>query len=482
TQTQYHTKQKMKHKPPAIETVQETVHMLRAPGGCPWDKAQTHQSLRPCLVEEAYEVIDVIDNIHSAEDLKNPTVCANFKEELGDLLMQVLIHSEIAEEEGAFNFNDVAQGLNGKLIRRHPHVFGDVKADSADSALKTWEKQKAQEKDKISRESSVLDGVPKGLPALSRAARVVEKATKVGFQWKDLEGPLLKLEEELAELKVEIHNAQNGNPGKLAHEFGDVFFSLCNLAYLMKVNPEDSLRTMLTRFESRFRHVERGIKAQGKNLEDSTLEEMDKFWNEAKELEKTPTIFGLTGGIASGKSTAARLFEKQGIPVIDADSIARELAALGGAAHDAIVARFGTADRGELRKIVFADSKARSDLEAILHPLIAQESEKRFKNVISKSATRPPFLLYEASLLVETGRYRELTGLILVEAPREVRRSRVMDRDQISRELAEQIIEAQASDEVRRKAATFVLDNAGSTEELEKRIQEMISRVSLYKR
>ncbi len=469
--------------PTPVQTVVETVRMLRAPGGCPWDKAQTHQSLRPYLVEEAYEVIDVIDNIHSVEDMKNQTIRANFKEELGDLLMQVLIHSELADEVGAFNFDDVAQGLNDKLIRRHPHVFGDVKADSADSALKTWELQKAKEKDKVSRESSVLDGVPKGLPALSRATRVVEKATKVGFQWKDLEGPLAKLEEELAELKVEIHNAQNGNPEKLSHEFGDVFFSLCNLAYLMKVNPEDSLRTMLARFESRFRHVEKGIKSQGKNLEDSTLEEMDKFWNEAKELEKIlPPIFGLTGGIASGKSTAAACFEKAGIPVVDADQIARELSAPGGAAFDAIVKRFGTADRGDLRKIVFADPVARADLEAILHPLIIQASEKRFKSVIEKSSKRPPFVIYEASLLVETGRYKDLAGLILIDAPKETRRSRAMHRDGISAELTDQIIAAQASDEVRRKAADFVLDNAGGTDALEEKVQEMISRLTLYKR
>lgn len=271
----------------------ETVHRLRAPGGCPWDRAQTHQSLRQYLIEEAYEVLDAIDRVGSTEDLKRPEVREPFREELGDLLMQVLLHSEMASEEGAFNIHDVARGLDEKLIRRHPHVFGEAKADSADAALTNWEKLKAEEKAKKP-DASVLDGVPRGLPSLQRAARVIEKVTKVGFQWKDMAGPLAKVDEELGELKQEIRALEDARDEaerealrrKVEGELGDLFFTVANVAYLLKISPEDALRSTLARFESRFRHVERRIKEQGRRLEDSNLEEMDRHWEEAKARER----------------------------------------------------------------------------------------------------------------------------------------------------------------------------------------------------
>jgi tetrapyrrole methylase family protein/MazG family protein len=269
----------------------ETVHRLRAPGGCPWDRAQTHQSLRQYLIEEAYEVLDVLDRVTTADELKKDDVRNPFREELGDLLMQVLLHSEMASETGAFDIYDVAQALDEKLIRRHPHVFGDVKADSAESAFQNWEKQKAKEKAAKQADASVLDGVPKGLPALQRAGRVLEKVTKVGFQWNDMRGPLEKVEEEVAELKAAVTELEK-NPKRedlrthLEAEIGDVLFTLSNVACLMKISPEDALRSTLARFESRFRHVERRLREQGKTPEQSTLEEMDTFWNEAKVREK----------------------------------------------------------------------------------------------------------------------------------------------------------------------------------------------------
>jgi tetrapyrrole methylase family protein/MazG family protein len=247
----------------ALARLIETVHRLRAPGGCPWDRAQTHQSLRQYLIEEAYEVLDVLDQIHTKEDLKKDKVRLAFQEELGDLLMQVLLHSEMTHEEGAFDIYDVAAALDDKLIRRHPHVFGEMKADSEESAFQTWEKQKAKEKAN-NKEASILDGVPKGLPSLQRAARVLEKVTKVGFQWEDMQGPLAKVDEELAEMKAEVlalEKLDKKSPEadavreKLSGEIGDLFFTLANVAWLMKINPEDSLRSTLVRFESRFKHV-----------------------------------------------------------------------------------------------------------------------------------------------------------------------------------------------------------------------------------
>lgn len=282
-------------KPDPWSDLLETVHRLRAPGGCPWDRAQTHQSLRQYLIEEAYEVLDVLDQVYSTDDLRNEKIQGALREELGDLLMQVVLHSEMTQEAGFFNIHDVTRALNEKLIRRHPHVFGDVKADSAESAFQNWERQKAKEKAAKSAEASVLDGVPKGLPALQRAGRVLEKVTKVGFQWKDMHGSLQKVEEEVAELKREVLalEAKTGSTDESAlrdrvqSELGDAFFSLCSVAHALKISPEDSLRAMLQRFESRFRHIELRLREKGKTPEQSNLEEMDSLWEEAKTLEKS---------------------------------------------------------------------------------------------------------------------------------------------------------------------------------------------------
>jgi MazG family protein len=274
----------------ALAQLIETVHRLRAPGGCAWDRAQTHQSLRPYLIEEAYEVLDVLDQIGTKEDLKQDKIKRAFREELGDLLMQVVLHSEMASEEQAFDFYQVAESLNDKLIRRHPHVFGDVKADSEESAFQNWEKQKQKEKS-ANPEASVLDGVPKGLPALQRAARVIEKVTKVGFQWADMKGPLAKVHEETKELQEEVLKLERDPKNeelrkKVSNEIGDLLFTVCNVAYLLKISPEDSLRAQMQRFESRFKHVEKRLKASGKTPEQSTLAEMDQFWDKAKKIEK----------------------------------------------------------------------------------------------------------------------------------------------------------------------------------------------------
>lgn len=272
----------------------ETVHRLRAPGGCAWDRAQTHQSLRQYLIEEAYEVLDVIDQIGTNEDLKNEKTKNAFREELGDLLMQVVLHSEMASEEKAFDIYEVASMLNDKLIRRHPHVFGDVKADTEESAFQNWEKQKQKEKS-VNPEASVLDGVPKGLPALQRAARVIEKVTKVGFQWADMKGPLDKVQEETRELQEEVLLLEKDPKNedlrkKVSNEMGDLLFTICNVAFLLKVSPEDALRAQIQRFESRFKHVEKRLKELGKTPEQSNLTEMDGFWDEAKKIEKNSKL------------------------------------------------------------------------------------------------------------------------------------------------------------------------------------------------
>ena len=258
------------------------MHRLRAPGGCAWDRAQTHQSLRQYLIEEAYEVLDVLDQIGSTEDLKKEKIRAAFREELGDLLMQVVLHSEMTREEGAFDIYDVATTLNEKLIRRHPHVFGDVKADNEESAFQNWEKQKAKEK-ASNPEASVLDGLPKGLPSLQRTGRMIEKVSKVGFQWSDLTGPLDKLDEELR--RAERRNPDRTRRRKKSRPSSAICSFPCATSLIFSSStPKTGFASTLAKFETRFRHVEKRLKEKGKTPEQSNLEEMDRFWEEAKKL------------------------------------------------------------------------------------------------------------------------------------------------------------------------------------------------------
>jgi tetrapyrrole methylase family protein/MazG family protein len=269
-----------------------TVRALRAEDGCPWDRAQTHASLRPYLLEETYEVLEALDALAAS-----PTQDAvkNFKEELGDLLLQVLLHSEIARQDGNFTIDDVAGELSDKLVRRHPHVFGANKLKTPEEVVGAWEKRKKEEKPA---RDSVLEGIPAALPALQRSLKVIEKVSKVGFQWPDLKGPLEKMREELGEFEQEVRSAGAGlnretsaklpveTRRKLESEMGDLLFTVANVAYFLHLNPEDALRSMLTRFEKRFRAVEAGAKSQERKLEEMSLDEMDMLWDAAKKSEK----------------------------------------------------------------------------------------------------------------------------------------------------------------------------------------------------
>lgn len=268
----------------AIDRVLETVHRLRAPGGCPWDQKQTPQSLRPYLIEEAYEVLEVLDQTDSVEKLGDPAIRDALKEEFGDVLLQIALHAEIAQEAGAFSFADIATTLDEKLIRRHPHVFGETTVKDSDDVVKKWDQIKAGEKAKIKGSAeSALAGIPKGLPALTLAEKTISQATKAGFQWPNIEGPLGKLEEEIQELTAAV---RAGKKEEVAEELGDLLFSVCNVAFMLKKDPEIALRSFLRKFESRFMHVEKAIQEEGKTLAESSLAEMDRHWDEAKRLEK----------------------------------------------------------------------------------------------------------------------------------------------------------------------------------------------------
>ena len=248
-----------------IERLRELVAVvkrLRAPGGCPWDREQTHASLRATLLEEAYEVLEAIDE-SSPEKLR---------EELGDLLLQVLMQSVIAEESGAFSLGDVADTVRDKLVRRHPHVFGSVKVSGAEEVLRNWEALKAAEY----RRESALDGVQRSLPALQWAWSLQRRAATVGFDWPDLEGVLEKVGEELLELR-EAETVEQREA-----EFGDLLFTLVNVARRMGMNPEDALRAATGRFEARFRIMEQEVRREGREIAMMTIEEMDQYWEQAK--------------------------------------------------------------------------------------------------------------------------------------------------------------------------------------------------------
>ncbi len=249
-----------------FEELVEIVEKLRAPDGCPWDREQTNQSLLPYFIEEVYELIESVDEEN----------WDTVKEELGDLLLHMVFQASIGEDEGKFKLADSLTNVNEKLVRRHPHVFGNAKADAAFHAKQNWEAQKHKEKGRKSR----LDGVPKNLPALVRAQRLQQKASYAGFDWDEVEQVWDKVHEEIQELKDAQSNEAKDH---IAEEIGDVLFAVVNLARYLDIPAEDALRKTNQKFTSRFSKVEEGIKAQGKELEDASLEEMDAIWEMAKE-------------------------------------------------------------------------------------------------------------------------------------------------------------------------------------------------------
>jgi MazG family protein len=246
---------------------------LRGPDGCPWDREQNLQSLKPHLLEETYELLETMDGADQAAHA----------EELGDLLLQVVFQARIQEEQGAFTLDDVAHNLADKLVRRHPHVFGDVQVDGSAAVLRNWEAIKRTEKKSATEGArSALEGVPRSLPALARAQRMQSKASRVGFDWSDVSGVEAKLAEELAEL-AEARAA--GDAAAVRHELGDLLFSVVNLARFLQVDAEESLQASSNRFAGRFREVERRAAADGRDMRACTLAELDVYWNAAKLLE-----------------------------------------------------------------------------------------------------------------------------------------------------------------------------------------------------
>jgi MazG family protein len=246
-----------------VTRLRAVMHRLRAPGGCPWDAEQTHESIISNLIEEAYECVDAI---RSGND-------AHLREELGDLLLQVVFHSEIAEEQNRFNLDEVAREISEKLIRRHPHVFGDVSAENSDEVLKRWDEIKRGEKGE--KEVSYLHGVGKGLPALVRGGKLLKKAAKVGFDWPQESDVIAKIHEELSELEDAVRSE---GPEAVEEELGDLFFAVVNLARYRNIDPEVLMAAANKKFEQRFAAMEQELKTTGKTLEQANLSEMKDAW------------------------------------------------------------------------------------------------------------------------------------------------------------------------------------------------------------
>ncbi len=264
---------------PAFARFVELIARLRAPGGCPWDREQTHESVKPMTIEEAYEVAEAIDEGDDHE----------LAAELGDLLLQVVFHADIARERGAFGIEQVIGRVSDKMVRRHPHVFAGETAETAGEVLRNWEAIKQAERaarGQAAGDGSMLDSVSKRLPATMEAFQLTTKAARVGFDWPDAAAVLAKLDEEVAELKQAV--AEGKDAAAVNDEVGDLLFVAVNVARLLGADPESALKAANRKFRRRFRHVEAGLRAQGRAPAESSLEEMDRLWDEAKARERKP--------------------------------------------------------------------------------------------------------------------------------------------------------------------------------------------------
>ena len=257
----------------ALRRLMEIIKVLRGKDGCPWDREQTHESLKVCMIEEAYEVCDAIDK-------ENPDF---IKDELGDVLLQVVFHSDIEREYDNFSFKDVANAVSEKMVRRHPHIFWGENAKSVDKALERWENVKRRERDDMTL-SDIMSDIPKALPALTKSYKVQVKAAEVGFDWDDVDEAFKKVSEEKSEL---IHAMKDGSKTDMEDELGDLLFSVVNIARFLDINPENALNGTSQKFIDRFSYIEKTATQRKLNLVDMSLEAMDALWEEAKRLDNS---------------------------------------------------------------------------------------------------------------------------------------------------------------------------------------------------
>ncbi len=258
----------------SFKDLTDLIKKLRGKDGCPWDKEQTHETLKSCLIEEVYEVVDAVDS-------KDPEM---IKEELADLLFLIIFYCQIADDKKTFNIENVLKDCLEKMVRRHPHVFGDESANNADEALSQWHEIKKKEgaaKHISQKKKSHVDNIPKHLPALQKAQKVQKKVARVGFDWEIVDDVIAKVDEELDEVKAAISDE---NKEHIAEEIGDLLFAVVNLSRFLKLDSEDLLRKSISKFINRFRKLETGLSSAGRNIEECSLEEMDDMWNKVKTI------------------------------------------------------------------------------------------------------------------------------------------------------------------------------------------------------
>ena len=272
--------------PATFDDLVVLMNRLRSPNGCPWDREQNYATLAPMLLEEAYEAFEAVEAARTGRP-------EELRDELGDLLFQVVFYAQVAKERGEFEINDVTEAIHSKMVRRHPHVFGDVRADDSAEVLRNWESMKAEErraKGKVVREESLLDGVSSKAPALMEAHQLSTKAARVGFDWKRIEDIFAKLEEEMDELRdaISIHAGSNSEADhtRVREEIGDLLFAATNIARHLQVEPEAALKLTNRKFRRRFGYIEQTLRSRGQVFDSVTLDEMETLWQEAKRSEK----------------------------------------------------------------------------------------------------------------------------------------------------------------------------------------------------
>lgn len=270
--------------PATFQDLIELMRRLRAPDGCPWDREQTYQTLAPMLLEEAYEAFEAVEAARAGRP-------AELRDELGDLLFQIVFYAQVASERGEFSIDDVTDAIHTKMVRRHPHIFGTTQADDTATVLRNWEAIKAEEKRASGvevKDESLLDGVSMKAPALMEAHQLATKAARVGFDWKSVDDIFAKVREEIDELEAAVreHREQKVESDAVRDELGDLFFAVANVARHLKVEPEAALKSATRKFRRRFRHIEEGLRADGRDISQASLNEMEDLWQQAKAEEQ----------------------------------------------------------------------------------------------------------------------------------------------------------------------------------------------------
>ncbi len=441
-----------------FEDLLSLIRELRAPGGCHWEQKQTHRSLKRFLIEEAHELAEVLDDIHSDENLlQNPILKKSLVEEIGDILYNLLLHATIAEEKKTANLSEIILALKSKLMRRHPRVDSGLQVGNDDQELEDW---RAQKKDR----KSLIGRLPNDLPALYRVFRVFERLSRFGFKRK------IVLKEAMSDFLASLQQESPMDEAALKNKLVHCVFEMVQFAYTINLNLEDALIAYSKRFEKQFRFVEQYMRFTQQSYEELPPSEQENIWKKAEKFEQLQ-LWALFGGAGSGKSSVRKILESHHFLCIDFDVLNQE------AWRDPEVLRriqdvFQTSDKSIIKRVIFNDLEKKQQLEAIVHPHIEMLFFKHILNYLNQKV-----IVCELSLLVESGKARDFDKLILVDADPHLRKFRLMMRDQISEDLAEKIINQQLPSSVLKNYANIVINNSTSLPDLESQLRDLNSLI-----